>query len=201
MSIRRTNKITPVAPLIDKARPLNEFETGIEYTLKGFPANKKAPYNRPAITGTGLTNYMLRNKLNSPVDIIKSYKKDSSLKAKSWTHLIFFLRQLNFEPQEVFEYAITAVDSTKERWNKHRIFREYEKNESGAVEDICLYYKKHLKAKAPLKIFYGNEFFNKWCLDNNVLFSSEENFRQNLKKMVKDFNKKYPKDKIPEKLK
>ena len=108
---------------------------------------------------------------------------------------------MNYEPQEVLEYAITAVAGTKKRWNTHRIFREYEKNESGAIEDMCIEYKKHLKTKKPLKAFYKNKFYLKWCLDNDVFFDSEENFRINLKEMVRGWNKKYPNDKIREKLK
>jgi len=171
--------------------------------LKGMKANKKAPYDRLPITGTGLKSYMDRQKppLKSPVDVIKAFKKDKSLKVKSWENLVWFLRQMNYEPDEVFEYALTAVSNTKERWNRHRIFREFEKNESGAIEDICKYYKTHLKSKLPLKSFYGNDFFKDWCINNNVYFGSEENFRQCLKGMVKAFNKKYPKKKIPEKLK
>jgi hypothetical protein len=135
------------------------------------------------------------------VDVIKAFKNDKSLKVKSWENLVWFLRQMNYYPDEVFEYALTAVSNTKERWNRHRIFREYEINESGAIEDMCKYYKTHLKSKLPLKVFFGSKFLKDWCSNNNVLFSSEENFRQCLKGMIKDFNKKYPKDKIPEKLK
>ena len=144
---------------------------------------------------------MQRNNIKTPVDIIKAFKKDKSLKVKTWANCVAFLNQMNYEPDEVFEYALTAVSNTKERWNRHRIFREYEINESGAIEDICKYYKTHLKSKLPLKSFYGNDFFKDWCINNNVYFGSEENFRQCLKGMVKAFNKKYPKKKIPEKLK
>jgi len=201
-NIDTINRLSSIVPLIDKGRVLNSIaSSSLASELKGFPANREAPYDRPPIIGTGLRSYMNRNKINTPVDIIKTYKKDSSIKVKTWPNLIWYLRQMNFEPDEVFEYALTAVSGTKERWNKHRIFREYENNESGAIVDMCREYKKHLKLKIPLKMFFGNAFFKKWCIDNNVLFSSEENFRQNLKKMVKEFNKKYPKDKIPEKLK
>lgn len=207
----KTSQTASIKPLIDKARPLDKIEISSDLkevlkedyliNVKGIKARKKAPYNRPPIIGTGLTNYMQKNKLKTPVDIIKAYKNDKSLKAKSWPHLVFYLRQMNYEPQEVLEYALTAVSNTKERWNRHRIFREYEINESGAIEDMCKYYKTHLKSKLPLKVFYGCTFFKDWCSNNNVLFSSEENFRQCLKGMIKAFNKKYPKDKIPEKLK
>ena len=98
---------------------------------------------------------------------------------------------MNYEPDEVFEYALTAVSNTKERWNRHRIFREYEINESGAVEDMCKYYKTHLKSKLPLKVFFGSQFLKDWCSNKTVLLSSEENFRQCLKGIVKAHNKKY----------
>ena len=177
--------------------------TDLATQLTGMKANRKAPYDRPPITGTGLTSYMGRQKppLKTPVDVIKAFQKDKSLKVKTWANCVAFLNQMNYEPDEVFEYALTAVSNTKERWNRHRIFREFEKNESGAIEDMCKYYKAHLIAKLPLKTFYGNDFFRDWCINNNVYFSSEENFRQCLKGMVKAFNKKYPKNKIPEKLK
>ncbi len=185
-----------------KERKINTFQSvDIATQLKGRKANSKAPYDRHPIMGTGLKSYMERNKIKTPVDIIKTYKKDKSLKVKTWANLVAFLNQMNYEPDEVFEYALTAVSNTKERWNRHRIFREYEKNESGAIEDICKYYRAHLKTKLPLKTFYGNDFYRDWCINNNVYFGSEENFRQCLKGMVKAFNKKYPKDKIPEKLK
>lgn len=203
-TILKPSRIAPVVPLIDKARPLDRIEdaaTGILSVLKGLPASKKSPYERPPIVGTGLTTYMQKNKLKTPVDIIKAYKKDNSLKAKTWSHLVFYLRQMNYEPQEVLEFAITAVAGTKKRWNDHRIFREYEKNESGAILEMCIEYKKHLKTKKALKVFYKSKFYLKWCLDNDVLFDSEENFRINLKEMVRGWNKKYPNDKIREKLK
>ena len=75
--------------------------------------------------------------------------------------------------------------------------RNFEKEKSHGKHD----YKTHLKSKLPLKVFYYSNFFKDWCANNNVLFSSQENFRQCLKGMIKDYNKKYPKDKIPEKLK
>ena len=185
-----------------KERKINNVGTlDLATQLTGMKANKQAPYDRPPITGTGLNSYMKRNGLKTPVDIIKAYKKDKSLKVKSWPNLVFFLRQMNYQPDEVFEYALTAVSNTKERCNRHRIFREYEKNESGAIEDICKYYRAHIIAKLPLKTFYGNDFYRDWCINNNVYFGSEENFRQCLKGMVKAYNKKYPKDKLPEKLK
>ena len=198
----KTSQTASIVPLIDKKRYLTGIATlDMAKELKGMKANKKAPYDRPPITGTGLNSYMKRNNLKSPVDVIKAFKNDKSLKVKSWENLVWFLRQMNYEPDEVFEYALTAVSNTKERWNRHRIFREYEINESGAVEDMCKYYKTHLKSKLPLKVFFGSQFLKDWCSNNNVLFSSEENFRQCLKGMVKAHNKKYPKDKIPEKLK
>ena len=198
----KTSQTASIVPLIDKKRHLNTVSTlELATEVKGMKANSKAPYDRPPILQTGLRSYMDRNGLKSPVDVIKAYKNDKSLKVKSWPNLVLFLRQMNYEPDEVFEYALTAVAGTKERWNRHRIFREYEINESGAIEDMCKYYKSHLKSKLPLKVFYGSKFFKDWCSNNNVLFTSEENFRQCLKGMVKSFNKKYPKDKLPEKLK
>ena len=198
----KTSQTASIVPLIDKKRHLNTIETlDIATNLIGRKANKKAPYDRPPIIGTGLNSYMKRNNCKSPVDVIKAFKNDKSLKVKSWENLVWFLRQMNYYPDEVFEYAMTAVSNTKERWNRHRIFREYEINESGAIEDMCKYYRAHLKSKLPLKVFYYSNFFKDWCANNNVLFSSQENFRQCLKGMIKDYNKKYPKDKIPEKLK
>ena len=198
----KVSSIPSIVPLIDKKRHLTTISTmDMATQFQGMKANKKAPYDRPPITGTGLVSYMKRNNCKSPVDVIKAYKNDKSLKVKSWENLVWFLRQMNYYPDEVFEYALTAVSNTKERWNRHRIFREYEINESGAIEDMCKYYKTHLKSKLPLKVFFGSKFLKDWCSNNNVLFSSEENFRQCLKGMIKDFNKNYPKDKIPEKLK
>ena len=198
----KVSSIPSIVPLIDKKRYLTGIATlDLATQIKGMKANKKAPYDRPPIIGTGLNSYMKRNNCKSPVDVIKAFKNDKSLKVKSWENLVWFLRQMNYYPDEVFEYAMTAVSGTKERWNRHRIFREYEINESGAIEDMCKYYKTHLKSKLPLKVFFGSKFLKDWCSNNNVLFSSEENFRQCLKGMVKAHNKKYPKDKIPEKLK
>ena len=198
----RISPIPAIVPLIDKKRYLTGIATlDMASEIKGMKANKKAPYDRPPITGTGLNSYMKRNNCKSPVDVIKAFKNDKSLKVKSWENLVWFLRQMNYYPDEVFEYAMTAVSNTKERWNRHRIFREYEINESGAIEDFCKYYRAHLKTKLPLKSFYHSNFIKDWSINNNVLFSSEENFRQCKNGIVKAYNKKYPKDKIPEKLK
>ena len=147
-SVRKTrlkvSSIPSIVPLIDKKRHLTTISTmDMATQFQGMKANKKAPYNRPPILQTGLYSYMKRNNCKSPVDVIKAYKNDKSLKVKSWAHLVCFLRQMNYYPDEVFNYAVTAVAGTKKRWNKHRIFREYEINESGAIEDICKYYKTH----------------------------------------------------------
>ena len=53
----------------------------------------------------------------------------------------------------------------------------------------------------PLKSLIHSDFIKDWCINNNVIFKSDENFRHNVKEMIKAWNKKYPKDKIPEKLK
>ncbi len=184
-----------------KERKLNTFQSvDIATQLKGMKANKKAPYDRLPVLGVGLQSYMKRNNLKTPVDIIKAYKKDKSLKVITWANCVAFLNQMNYEPDEVFQYALKAVN-TKQRWNEHRIFREFEKNESGAIEDMCRYYKAHLKSKLPLKVFYHSDFLRDWSISNEVIFTSEENLRTNLKTMIKAWNKKYPKDKIREKLK
>ena len=190
--------------LLHKERKIDNLATlDLATHLKGTKASKKAPYIRRPITGTGLQSYMDRQKppLKTPVDIIKAYKKDKSLVVKTWENLVWNLRQMNYEPDEVFNYALTAVSNTKERWNEHRIFREIEKNESGAGDDMCRYYKTHLKAKLPLKSLYHSDFLKDWCVNNDIWFSSEENLRVNLKKMIRGWNKKYPNDKIREKLK
>ena len=57
------------------------------------------------------------------------------------------------------------------------------------------------KTKKPLKAFYKSKFYLKWCWDNDVGFDSEENFRMNLKEMIRGWNKEHPNDKIREKLK
>ena len=198
----KRNPVTPIVTHMDKDRKLNTVSS-LDLATKLFPlpASKKAPYNRNPITGTGLYTYMKKNNLKTPVDIIKAYKTDKSLKIKTWENLVLILRQMNYFPDEVFEYATTAVSNTKERWNRHRIFREYELNGSGAVEDFCQYYKTHLKSKLPLKSLIHSDFIKDWCINNNVIFKSDENFRHNVKEMIKAWNKKYPKDKIPEKLK
>ena len=80
----KTSQTASIKPLIDKARPLDKIEISSDLkdvlkddyliNVKGIKAHKKAPYNRPPIIGTGLTNYMQKNKLKTPVDIIKAYK-------------------------------------------------------------------------------------------------------------------------------
>ena len=121
----RISPIPAIVPLIDKKRYLTGIATlDAASEIKGMKANKKAPYDRPPIVGTGLRSYMMRNNCKSPVDVIKAFKNDKSLKVKSWENLVWFLRQMNYYPDEVFEYAMTAVSRTKERWNDHRIYRE-----------------------------------------------------------------------------
>ena len=105
---KAVSSIPSIVPLIDKKRHLNTIETlDIATKLKGMKANKKAPYDRPPITGTGLNSYMKRNNCKSPVDVIKAFKNDKSLKVKSWENLVWFLRQMNYYPDEENGWILT----------------------------------------------------------------------------------------------
>jgi hypothetical protein len=155
---------------------------------------------RKPLTGLGLYSYMERNKINHVVDIIKAWPKDKSLKVPSWKVLMVYLKSLNFTPEEVLDGAIMS-SQTKKRFLEKRITREYENNAEYAVNKLIEIYREHLKSKKPFKVLMTNPKFEAWCKEEDIFFGSDNHARDFIKMCVKLYNKKNPKNKIPEKLK
>ena len=149
----------------------------------------------------GYLEYAYEHKLASPFDVIKyhgKYKKKFTI--NNWDDLIIMGETLNMRPQELFDYAIEKAQ-TKKRYLELSLYREIDRNNAQAFEEFIDIYRKHLKSKKPLKGFMFEDEYKKWSVKWDIYFKSEENLRSNIKIMVKTWNKKYPEDKIPEKLK
>ena len=195
----KISKVPELIPLIKDRRKINDiesFDLDDGFKVTGLVIKGK----RQPLIGLGLYSYMERNKINHVVDIIKAWPKDKSLKVPSWKVLMVYLKSLNFTPEEVLDGAIMS-SQTKKRFIEKRIFREFEQNAEYAVNNLVEIYRKFLKTKKPFKTFLTNPEFIAWCKEEDIHFDSDNHCRDTVKKAVKLYNKKNPKDKIPEKLK
>ena len=194
----KISKVPEIIPLIKDRRKINDL-TDFDFdviSMRGRVVDGK----RKPLTGLGLHSYMERNKINHVVDIIKAWPKDKSLKVPSWKVLFAYLKTLNFTPEEVLDGAIMS-SQTKKRFLEKRIFREYENNAEYAVNNLIEIYRNFLKTKQPFKMFLADKKFLLWCQEEDINFESDNHCRDTVKQAVKLYNKKNPKDKIPEKMK
>ena len=195
----KISKVPELIPLIKDRRKINDiesFDLDDGFKVTGLVIKGK----RQPLTGLGLYSYMERNKINHVVDIIKAWPKDKSLKVPSWKVLMVYLKSLNFTPEEVLDGAIMS-SQTKKRFIEKRIFREYENNAEYAVNNLIEIYRNFLKTKQPFKMFLADKKFILWCQEEDINFESDNHCRDTVKQAVKLYNKKNPKDKIPEKMK
>ena len=195
----KISKVPELIPLIKDRRKINDiesFDLDDGFKVTGLVIKGK----RQPLTGLGLYSYMERNKINHVVDIIKAWPKDKSLKVPSWKVLMVYLKSLNFTPEEVLDGAIMS-SQTKKRFIEKRIFREYENNAEYAVNNLIEIYRNFLKTKQPFKMFLADKKFLLWCQEEDINFESDNHCRDTVKQAVKLYNKKNPKDKIPEKMK
>jgi hypothetical protein len=195
----KISKVPELIPLIKDRRKINDiesFDLDDGFKVTGLVIKGK----RQPLTGLGLYSYMERNKINHVVDIIKAWPKDKSLKVPSWKVLMVYLKSLNFTPEEVLDGAIMS-SQTKKRFIEKRIFREYENNAEYAVNNLIEIYRNFLKTKQPFKMFLADKKFVLWCQEEDINFESDNHCRDTVKQAVKLYNKKNPKDKIPEKMK
>jgi hypothetical protein len=187
------NRLAPLVPLIAGAKEINDVPD-LNWALKLDKVSYQDDVgNTKPITGIGLYSYMERNKISHVVDIIKAWTKDKSLKVPSWGMLIIYLKTLNFKPDEVFNYAVSQIN-TKKRYLEHRLYRDIENGAHKQLKDFIDIYKSF--KNSPLKSFYGSNELNEWSRKYNILFKSEENLRVNLKLMLSAWKKVNPEDKI-----
>lgn len=127
--------------------------------------DKVAPYKRQPLTGTGLRSYMANNNLNTPVEIIKSYKKDKSLKMKDFNHLVITLRQMNISPNETLEYVCEAIRDNVQRYVYHRIEKEFIYNNGKALVDLVEYYydKQKESKKNSISWLHQSKYLKDWA--------------------------------------
>ena len=153
-------------------------------------------------------DYMATNKLKFVHDIIKAHGKqkkkfvvgNNGNDEQAWNEVVQVLRSINMTPQEALDYSIGSVQ-TKQRFMELRVFREYKNNAKYTINSFIKIYRKHLASKKPLKFFAVSDEFRKWSVDNDIYFKSDENLRQNIKRMVKAWNEDNPKDKLAIKIK
>ena len=194
----KISKVPEIIPLIKDRRKINDltdYDFDV-YSMRGIVVDGK----RKPVTGLGLYSYMERNNINHVIDIIKAWPKDKSLKVPSWKVLFAYLKTLNFTPEEVLDGAIMS-SQTKKRYLEKRIFREYENNAEYALNNLIEIYRNFLKTKQPFKMFLADKNFLLWCKEEDINFESDNHCRDTVKQAVKLYNKKNPKNKIPEKMK
>jgi hypothetical protein len=129
---------TPEVKLLKKLQQgLGSLDT--HFRFKGA-VSKIAPYNRLPVSGSGLMSYMQKHNLTTPVEIIKTYKKDKTLKMRDYDHLVLTLRQMNIGWNEALEYVCEAINSSSQRYFYHRIEKEFLYNNGKALVDLVEYY-------------------------------------------------------------
>ena len=202
------DKITPLVPDVlgrDTDKSFEYFKDFFEQEqgekakkdFVGFYKRLKAIKTKPNVVDV----YIEKHGLKNIFDIIKSHGKHKKLvEVKTWADLHILGSGLNFTPQELFDYAMEKAQ-TKKKFLELAFYREIDKNRNQAFYEFIPVYKNHLKTKTPLKVFMFTDEYKLWSAKWNIYFKSEENLRQNIKIMIKIWNKQFPKDKIPEKLK
>lgn len=168
-----------------------------QFKFKGV-INKIAPYNRTAPVGVGINGYMQKHKLSTPVDIIKTYKKDKSLQMKSYEHLIMTLREMNIGWNEALEYVCEAVNTNSQRYFYHRIEKEFLLNNGKALVDLVEYYYSMQKKDKTCSIsrLHKSKFLKDWAIQYNVEILGYDWFLVQFKKIQHHYDvlvKKFPK--------
>ena len=112
-----------------------------------IPRIKPDGSKRRAITGTGLSSYMDRHKLNNPVDIAKTFltKKGKDYKITGFGNLRFLCEQMNVSPEEALLYICEGMTDTKARWRNHRLDKEFWRG-SQSVVNLVKYYNEQVSA-------------------------------------------------------
>jgi hypothetical protein len=108
---------------------------------------------------------MANNNLNTPVEIIKAYKKDKSLKMKDFSHLVMTLRQMNISPNETLEYVCEAIRDNVQRYVYHRIEKEFIYNNGKALVDLVEYYyaKQKESKKNSISWLHQSKYLKDWA--------------------------------------
>jgi hypothetical protein len=187
---------TPEVSLLRKLhKGLGSRDT--QFKFRGV-MNKIAPYNRTAPLGVGLNSYMRKHKLTTPVDIIKTYKKDKSLQMKSYEHLAITLREMNVGWNEALEYVCEAVNTNSQRYFYHRIEKEFLLNNGKALVDLVeYYYTMQKKDKAnSINWLHKSKYLKDWSIQYNVEILGYDWFLKQFKKIQHDYDvlvKKFPK--------
>jgi len=159
---------TPEVLLLRKLQQgLGSLDT--HFRFKGA-VSKIAPYNRLPVSGSGLNSYMQKHNLTTPVEIIKTYKKDKSLKMRDYEHLILTLRQMNIGWNEALEYICEAISSNSQRYFYHRIEKEFLYNNGKALVDLVeYYYEMNKKDKAnSINWLHKSKYLKDWSKQYNV---------------------------------
>jgi hypothetical protein len=168
INFKDTLEDTPEVKLLRKLQQgIGSLDT--HFRFKGA-VSKIAPYNRLPVAGSGLSSYMEKHKLLTPVEIIKTYKKDKSLRMRDFDHLVMTLRQMNIGYNEALEYVCEAVNSSSQRYFYHRIEKEFLYNNGKALVDLVEYfYAMNKKDKAnSINWLHKSKYLKDWAKQYNV---------------------------------
>jgi hypothetical protein len=168
INFKDTLEDTPEVKLLRKLQHgIGSLDT--HFRFKGA-VNKIAPYNRQPVAGSGLMNYMQKHNLITPVEIIKTYKKDKSLRMRDFDHLVMTLRQMNIGYNEALEYVCEAISSNSQRYFYHRIEKEFLYNNGKALVDLVEYYYDMNKKDKTNSInwLHKSKYLKDWSKQYNV---------------------------------
>lgn len=172
LTLRKALSITPEAAALKKLRAsLGVVSIGIDNnTASRGMMDKEAPYKRQPLIGSGLRNYMAKNNLNTPVEIIKAYKKDKSLRMKDFHHLVMTLKQMNISPNESLDYICEAIRDNVQRYIFHRIEKEYIYNNGKALVDLIEYYylKQKESKKNSISWLHQSKYLRDWAAQYKI---------------------------------
>ena len=135
---------TGIMSLLGKQRSIKMFRP--QHSL---PRLRPVGHKREAVTGTGLNSFMIRHKLENPVDFAKAYTKTKGkdYAVKGFINIRYVCEQMNVTPQEAMLYICEGMRKTDSRWKEHRINKEYWRGSQSVINLVDYFEEKKLQEK------------------------------------------------------
>ena len=171
------------------SRPDDKTGRRIRYLV---PKIRPEGHKRKPITGTGLSSYMDRHKIENPVDFAKTYltKKGKDYKIKGHINLRFLCEQMNVTVEEALLYICEGMRKSHSRWREHRINKEYWRgsqdiiNLVGYFDEKVAFHKKKKELNAyTIKSLYNSQYVKDLFKNYGCVTGSYSEFTRWFKQM------------------
>ena len=155
------------------------------------PKIKPDKHKRRPVTGTGLTSYMDRHKLENPVDFAKTFltKKGKDYNIKGFINLRFLCEQMNVTVDEALLYICEGMTRNNSRWRTHRMDKEYWRGSQSIInlveyfdEKVAFHKSKKLNAYT-IKSLHNSKYVEDLFKDYGCHKGSYSEFTRWFKKM------------------